>query len=369
MKEPANQKSQGILPRKIAMLLPHSWLDIENLIPGTQIKPACNSAAKNARFTFGFISADYFKSANCGVEWTEIERRPRECILFAYPSTPPEKLEALAAMGHRIFKIPDVFDKMSPEWLLEHMISSRLANFLFSAKTPPINDHWLSTMRYYFPTPDWQWLRMPWPIFATHVFLLGWHIGWTASYRVFDLFDDPEIGTLGVFAFFIPIIGMCITLYFMIMTHGTGFAHHQLPDVCLLLILLKKLDIIPTIKFYTNCLADADPEVKILAELGIIEMVEDIMAADVRLINIDKLDDLPAPRNSDAIWASVGFMQLPQAVRDRIGSFIVGEKVPACQIEFIAVKILMAAFQCPSTDSLDVGAFPFRQLKLKRVLD
>jgi len=106
-----------------------------------------------------------------------------------------------------------------------------------------------------------------------------------------------------------------------------------------------------------------------MGQLGIIEFVEDILQADVRLINIDKLDDLPPPRNSDAIWASVGFMQLPQAVRDRIGSFIVGEKVPSCQIEFLCVKILMAAFQCPSTDSLDVGSHAFRHLKLKRVLD
>jgi len=303
------------------------------------------------------------------VEWTEIERRPGECILFAYPSTPPEKLEALAAQGHKIFKVPDVFDKMSPEWILEHMISTRLANFLFATKTPPINDEWLSTLRYYFPTPDLQWLKFPAPILLTYLLLLAWHIGWTGSYHLFDLFKNGEIGTLGTFAFFIPFVGLCVTFYLMAMTKGTGFAHSHLPDVCLLLYLLKRLDVIPVVKFYTNCLADADPELKELAELGIIKMVDDIMEADVRLINIDKLDDLPAPRNSDAIWASVGFMQLPQAVRDRIGSFIVGEKIPACQLEFIAVKILMAAFQCPSTDSLDVGPNPFRHLKLKRVLE
>jgi hypothetical protein len=350
-------------------MLPHSWLDIENLIPGTQIKPACNNAAKNARFTFGFISADYFKSANCGVEWTEIERRPGECILFAYPSTPPERLEALAGQGHKIFKIPDVFDNMSPEWIFEHMISSRQANFLFATKTPPINESWLSTLRYYFPTPDWQWLMFTAPILVTYLLLLAWHIGWSASYNIFSLFKEGDIGTWGIFGFFIPVVGLWVTGYFMMMTKGTGFAHHQLPDICLLLYLLKKLDVIPTVKFYTNCLEDADPEVKILADLGIIKFVQEIMEADVRLINIDKLDDLPAPRNSDAIWASVGFMQLPQAVRDRIGSFIVGEKVPACQLEFIAVKILMAAFQCPSTDSLDVGSNAFRHLKLKRVLE
>jgi len=303
------------------------------------------------------------------VEWTEIERRPGECIIFAYPSTPAEKLEALAAQGHRIFKIPDVWDSMGPEWILEHLISSRMANFLFAAKTPPINEKWLPTLRYYFPTPDWQWLKFTTPILITYVLLLAWHIGWTASYHLFSLYKAADIGTLGIFAFFIPIVGLCVTTYFMVMTHGTGFAHHKLPDVCLLLYLLKRLDVIPSIKFYTNCLADADPEVKVLAQLGIINFVDDIMEADVRLINIDKLDDLPPPRNSDAIWASVGFMQLPQAVRDRIGSFIVGEKIPACQIEFIAVKILMAAFQCPSTDSLDVGSNPFRQLKLKRVLE
>jgi len=219
------------------------------------------------------------------------------------------------------------------------------------------------------PHPDMQWLKFTAPILVTYIMLLGWHIGWSASYHIFNLFKLGDIGTLGIFAFFIPIVGLSVTAYFMAMTKGTGFLHHQLPDVCLLLYLLKKLDVIPTVKFYTNCLADADPEVKILADLGIIKFVDDIMEGDVRLINIDKLDDLPAPRNSDAIWASVGFMQLPQAVRDRIGSFIVGEKIPACQLEFIAVKILMAAFQCPSTDSLDVGSNTFRQLKLKRVLE
>jgi len=349
--------------------LPHSWLDIENLIPGTQIKPACNNAAKNAKFTFGFISADYFKSANCGVEWTEIERRPGECILFAYPSTPQDRIEQLEKMGHKIFKVTDVFDKMSPEWLMEFMVSSRQANFLFAQKTPPINEGWLSTLRYYYPTPDNQWWKFPLPILITYVALLAWHIAFSANYDLFLLYRDGGIGTLGIFAFFLPIIGIGVTIYFMVRTFGTGFAHHELPDVCLLLFLLHKWCIIPTVKFYTNCLDQADPELKILAQLGIIQFVEDIMQGDVRLINIDKLDDLPPPRNSDAIWASVGFMQLPQSVRDRIGSFIVGEKIPSCQIEFLSVKILMAAFQCPSTDALDVGSNAFRHLKLKRVLD
>jgi len=369
MKEPANQKFQGVLPRKVATLLPHSWLDIENLIPGTQIKPACNSAAKNAKFTFGFISADYWKSANCGVEWSEIERRPGECILFTYPSAPQDRVDQLAAQGHKIFKVTDVFDRMSPEWLLEFMVCSRQANFLFANKTPPINEHWLSTLRYYFPTPDNQWLKFPLPILLTYLLLIAWHIGWSSQYHLFNLYKQGDVGTLGIFAFFLPLIGLCVTLYFMYATKGTGFAHHQLPDVCLLLYLLKKLDVIPTVKFYSNCLDQADPEVKILANLEIIKIVDDILEADVRVINIDKLDDLPPPRNSDAIWASVGFMQLPQSVRDKIGSFIIGEKIPATQLEFIAVKILMAAFQCPSTDSLDVGSHTFRQLKLKRVLD
>jgi len=369
MKEPANQKSQGLLPRKVATLLPHSWLDIENLIPGTQIKPACNSAAKNAKFTFGFISADYFKSANCGVEWTEIERRPGECILFAYPSCPQEKIDALAAMGHTIFKVDDVFGKMSPEWLLKYMICTQQANFLFGAKTPPINEGWLSTLRYYFPTPDKQWIKYPFPLLLTYLLLLAWHIGWTANYHLFNLYKVGDIGTLGIFAFFIPIVGLALTIYIMVRTYGTGFVHHTLPDVCLLLYFLRKLDIIPSIKFWTNCMDQCDPEVQILLDLGIITEVNDILDAEVRVINIDKLDDVPPPRNSDAIWATVGFMQLPEAVRNKIGSFIVGEKIPSCQIEFIAVKILMAAFHCPSTDSLDIGSNGFRHLKLKRVLE
>lgn len=369
MKQPENQKFQGLLPRKIAVMMPHSWLDIENLIPGTQIKPTCNMAAKNARFTFGFISEDYFKSANCGVEWTEIERRPGECILFAYPTTPKDKLAELEKMGHKIFKVEDVFDKMSPEWMLEYLLSSRQANFMFALKTPPINEKWLPTLRYYFPTPDWQWLKFNLPIILGYLLLLAWHIGWSASYRIFALYRSPSVGVLGVFAFFLPFIGILINLYFMVVTFGTGFSHPDLPDVCLLLYLLKRLDVIPTVKVYSNCMADTDPDVKILETLGIIKFVDEIMAGDVRVLNIDKLDDLPPPRSSDVIWASVGFMQLPQAVRDRIGSFIVGERIPSTQLEFIAVKVLMAAFGCPGTDSLDVGSNAFRQLKLKRVLD
>jgi len=275
----------------------------------------------------------------------------------------------LAAQGHTIYKVTDVFDKMSPEWLLEHMICTRQSNFVFGVKTPPINEGWLATLRYYFPTPDNQWLKYPLPLLFTYLLLLAWHIGWTANYHLFSLFRDGDAGTLGVFAFFIPVVGIIVTLHFMWMTKGTGFAHHTLPDICLLLFFVRKLDVSPCVKFYTNCLDQADPEVKLLADLGVIEMVEDIMAADVRLLNIDKVPDVPPPRNSDAIWATVGFMQLPEIVRNKIGSFIVGEKAPACQIEFIAVKILMAAFKCPSTDSLDIGAAGFRQLKLKRVLE
>jgi len=303
------------------------------------------------------------------VEWTEIERRPGECILFTYPSCPQEKIDALAAMGHTIFKVTDEFDKMCPEWLLQNMLCTQQANFLFGHKTPPINEGWLATLRYYFPTPDYQWLKYTLPLLCTYLLLLAWHIAWTAHYHLFTLFKAGDIGTLGIFAFFIPTVGVILTVYLMKMTYGTGFAHHTLPDACLLLYFLRKMGIMSTVKFWTNCMDQADPEVKTLIDLGIITVVNDILEADVRLINIDKLDDVPSPRNSDAIWATVGFMQLPEAVRNKIGSFIVGEKVPSCQIEFIAVKILMAAFKCPSTDSLDIGANGFRQLKLKRVLE
>ena len=60
------------LPRRIARdLLPEKprprkcWLDVEQLIPGTLVTPACEAAVRAARVVFAFPTPKYMRSTNC----------------------------------------------------------------------------------------------------------------------------------------------------------------------------------------------------------------------------------------------------------------------------------------------------------------
>jgi hypothetical protein len=354
---------QGKIPRKLAGLLPHAWLDLENLIPGTQIAPTCNAAAKNALFRFAFVSADYFKSKNCGVEWVEIKDQPERTFIFAYPSTPEDKLKELEEKGHKIFKMPEVHNDVGPSWLNQHLIQSRAANIVFAQKTPPINENWLPTLRYYFAKPDWQWLTVPFPMLFFWLAFIIFHVAFISAYHIWSVFDEPE-STIGYLCFILPLVGIICCLYLMWVLKGTGFEAPNLVYACQLLYLLKHLGVIDTQTLYTNCPNDVQG-LDELVKLGIIKMTDNLQEADIRLLNIDSLSDLPPPRPQDSIWASKGFMELDQSVRDRIGSFLIGAKKDICEIEFMACKILIGAFRCPSTDSLSVGSLGWQKLNLK----
>jgi len=153
-------------------------------------------------------------------------------------------------------------------------------------------------------------------------------------------------------------------LYMMWRLKGTGFHSPHLVYACQLLYLLKHLNIIDTQTLYTNCASDIHG-LDELVKLDIIKMTDDLQNADIRVLNIDSLTDLPPPRPQDSIWASKGFMELDQSVRDRIGSFLIGGKKDICEIEFIACKILIGGFRCLSTDALSVGSRGWQQINLK----
>jgi len=339
------------------------WLDLENLIPGTQIAPTCNAAAKNAQFRFAFVSEDYFKSKNCGVEWVEIKDQPERSFIFAYPSTPDDKIKLLQDSGHKVFKTPEVA-QIDASWLNENLIQSRATNVIFAIKTPPINEKWLPTLRFYFAEPDWEWLKITSPMIFFFVALLVYHIAFISAYNIWQCFTGTS-SVVGYICFLYPLIGIIACAYVMWAIHGTGFKKdYQLVRAVQLLYLLKYLDIIDTQTFYTNCAEDI-PGLHDLEKLNIIKIVDDMNVADVRILNIDNLKDLPVPRPQDSIWASKGFMELDQSVRDRLGSFLIGSKKDICEVEFVSCKVLMAAFRCQSTDSLSVGSLGWERLNLK----
>jgi len=354
---------QGKIPRKLAALLPHAWLDLENLIPGTQIAPTCNAAARNALFRFAFVSADYFKSKNCGVEWVEIKDQPERTFIFAYPSTPEDKLKELEAAGHTIYRMPEVHLDVGPAWLNEHLVQSRAANVVFRQKTPPINENWLPTLRFYFASPDWQWLTVTAPILFFWIGLIIFHVAFISAYNIWTVFNAPQ-SAVGYLCFIIPLCGVGCCLYIMWRLYGTGFHSPHFVYACQLLYLLKHLNIIDTQTFYTNCKSDIHG-LDELERLEIIKFTDDLQGADIRLLNIDSLQDLPPPRPQDSIWASKGFMELDQSVRDRVGSFLIGGKKDICEIEFVACKILIGGFKCQSTDALSVGSKGWQKINLK----
>jgi hypothetical protein len=309
------------------------------------------------------VSADYFKSKNCGVEWVEIKDQPERSFIFAYPSTPEDKLQELKDRGHTIYKMPEIHNDVGPAWLNEHLIQSRAANIVFAHKTPPINENWLPTLRFYFAQPDCQWFTVPAPMFFFYIAFIAFHVAFISAYNMWGVFNGPE-STIGYLCFVIPFVGLICCLYIMYSLHGTGFANPNLVFACQLLYLLKHLNIIDTQTLYSNCAGDVQG-LDQLVKLGIIKMTDNMLEADLRLLNIDSLTDLPPPRPQDSIWASKQFMELDQSVRDRIGSFLIGAKKDICEIEFMACKILIAGFRCASTDSLSVGSRGFDKLNLK----
>lgn len=68
----ANKEENFELPRKVASLFPRSWLDVDNLVPGSSITQSCEDAVKAAPLRLVFANDDYLNSANCKTEWNVI---------------------------------------------------------------------------------------------------------------------------------------------------------------------------------------------------------------------------------------------------------------------------------------------------------
>ncbi len=58
-------------------------------------------------------------------------------------------------------------------------------------------------------------------------------------------------------------------------------------------------------------------------------------------------------------------MELPETVRTKMGSFLIGNQKDSLNIEFISCKLVMAAFKCQSVDALVIGDGAFQKLSLK----
>jgi hypothetical protein len=74
------------LPRSLATLFPADvcWLDVNKLMPGTEITDACRAAASGASARFVFLTRQYLASVNCQSEFEAMRLEPERVMVFAY---------------------------------------------------------------------------------------------------------------------------------------------------------------------------------------------------------------------------------------------------------------------------------------------
>ena len=154
------------LPRRIAQdLLPERppahpnkcWIDVEQLIPGTQIEEACAQAVKAAKLVLVFRTPQYMKSRNCLLELRTLMARndAHKCsLVYEYDDLPPPdpqsdpSAEAEAppdTSGLPRVKRPTTDAPYTAANLLEDLIESGAIRRLLQTRSPRINAQWLAT--------------------------------------------------------------------------------------------------------------------------------------------------------------------------------------------------------------------------------
>eukprot|EP00301_Raphidiophrys_heterophryoidea_P000383 c10193_g1_i1.p1 GENE.c10193_g1_i1~~c10193_g1_i1.p1 ORF type:complete len:855 (+),score=147.85 c10193_g1_i1:39-2567(+) len=430
------------LPRSLCSLFPNEicWLDINNLLPGTAVTETCANAAKRAIFRFVFLSNNYLKSKNCITEFEVIRKEPSKCFIFAYdPAYKQDStsrielvdqtvIENLRVEGFFVYELSRLQQtrgftskfrgtEMSRKFLLEQFVHTRSLLELFKHQSPPINACWLHTaIRLADPKPNRSiGLRtcLPCPLLFKTLFVIIVY----SLYSVLMLFQSAKLVYL-----FVPVIqcgGILELLLSIYMICCVSIAIDckkldRLSDPALLLVVLRKLELIAPIKVYVNDKSVMRRKLELLQKYDVVEIetlnakagVDELLHEDptldddngnsssadatttatttknqdqqasvsVRLsvqnrrlplkrsnffiINVDQLETCPQDVPNNMIcWTANGFAALPDEAKRVLSDTIVGNGPP--DEEQVCLGMISSVLQC-SRFALNVGGYPFQ---------
>lgn len=280
-------------PRRMAKWLPGCWLDVKEMRPGCNTEHMTVEAATRAKFRVVFVSAKYFASPNCMLEWNVINREPEKAMVFAYPDVDPDTLRTLRQNRHRVYELSGKdhviasdgrVEEITPLWLVRQLLANRLATALFAEHTPPINQRWWPTLRFFHAKPDTQYIWLALPVFflafcMALVSLITLLVGFGLPPSSFE--QPTALSAYAFGTFIVPLLAFPFGFGTIFFLRGTGFDHRAedkykklLPDSALLLYFLYRLGAIERMKFFCKNGEDSIHNgYKTLKRLGAIEEV------------------------------------------------------------------------------------------------
>eukprot|EP00735_Rhodelphis_limneticus_P009215 TRINITY_DN2617_c0_g1::TRINITY_DN2617_c0_g1_i2::g.26262::m.26262 TRINITY_DN2617_c0_g1::TRINITY_DN2617_c0_g1_i2::g.26262 ORF type:complete len:560 (-),score=147.79,TIR_2/PF13676.1/0.0058 TRINITY_DN2617_c0_g1_i2:234-1913(-) len=352
-----------VVPRRVAAYFPCSWLDIENLLPGASVQESCREAAHCAKFRFVFASQKYFKSANCSVEFEQIDKVPGCSFILCYPDVTEVQKQQMRAKGHFVFELSET-EEMSLVWVFSRMVGRGVIRYLFAMHSPAINEGWVGTAVYLGKGKfAFKHVISMLPSFGSSIAFL--------SYCVYALisYEFQVISLLGVIFSAGTIIPAIVFIIHLTQTGVLG----PTTDAGALIIVLHQLKNIQKIKLYNNRpVRNDDPK------FGPLQEVQNVKAivvksgalepgkANVYIVCIDPVSqDFPPPDSlPSVIYLSetrfAGFSPtLPKALRNSI----VSPGTPSASEAF--VSNVMLAVKCDRSQ-LTIGSHGFGSLELDK---
>ena len=186
----------------IARLFPFEtrWLDIEKLLPGSQIAEECPAAAAHSEARFALVSDAYLRSRNCGLEWAQLSKDAEQAaksILLLWPGerSTPEEVHKLQSAGHytvllnklardgarswRYWLKPAGYDtrfsmSMTHFDVFNCLMTSGVGHAVLRRRSPVMNGNWFSESNMSRPLYSHIALSIALPLLGLHaVVILG----------------------------------------------------------------------------------------------------------------------------------------------------------------------------------------------------
>eukprot|EP00735_Rhodelphis_limneticus_P009214 TRINITY_DN2617_c0_g1::TRINITY_DN2617_c0_g1_i1::g.26259::m.26259 TRINITY_DN2617_c0_g1::TRINITY_DN2617_c0_g1_i1::g.26259 ORF type:complete len:561 (-),score=166.94,TIR_2/PF13676.1/0.0062 TRINITY_DN2617_c0_g1_i1:141-1823(-) len=349
-----------VVPRRVAAYFPCSWLDIENLLPGASVQESCREAAHCAKFRFVFASQKYFKSANCSVEFEQIDKVPGCSFILCYPDVTEDQKKQMRAKGHFVFDLADT-DDMSIVWVFSRMVGRGVIRYLFAMHSPAINENWTGTA-VYFGKGKFAFKHV---ISMLPSFLSG------LTFLVYCLFSIIVFGfhVISLFGLIFALGTIIPAIVFIIHLTQTGVLGPT-TDAGALLIVLHQLKIIDTIKVYDNRPVRNDMKFLPLQEVQNVKAISvksgpmEPGKASVYIVCIDQVSqDFHPPDNLPSViyWSEKGFAGLTPTLQQALRNSIVATGAPSAEEAFVAM--IMWALSCDMSE-LTIGSHGFGTLEL-----
>eukprot|EP00301_Raphidiophrys_heterophryoidea_P011535 c17659_g1_i1.p1 GENE.c17659_g1_i1~~c17659_g1_i1.p1 ORF type:complete len:736 (+),score=147.58 c17659_g1_i1:57-2264(+) len=415
------------------------WLDYTDLAPGEPIQTTCCKAIEHSAFQFVFLSKAYINSRNCQAEFSQIAKHPERVIVFVDDSGEPASEEAramsnaeamLSSQGFtHVIRVSELMAKHKPakkKGIFSCLVPARKDQFLFDEYT---RNHGLFAR---YSKPDKWKLRFHTTVDSEYTWLnkelvlsilidegmlaqvLTKHspavnVGWlhTVS-RITDQPLDKKRILLGFLVWVVVVFAilavyyalyvvlilrtvsllngtstaflnpMCLFLLYPVL--GTGsrstdlFQH--LPDVWLLLIVLRKLGLCRRVELFSNGELFAR-EFRLLQQLDVVRLLDEPSSAStkesffyvVNVVNADNpITHLPTDDIQGVYWTPNLYSSLPKQKRTQFSDELVIENLSfnATLLETIGVAVLRFALHGAA---ITTGAYPFHQFMEKSIID